>query len=207
MAISGWVSQLPAGAEGAPYRLSLFLGCLLLKKLTKNETMIIIILSGNVARKNGGTGLWHVGRLCLATAPLGLRMWTIHAAPWKGKRPDLSHRNRKTSLSDSPRNEEYALGGTHMLPFTLDSPSEVKAPSPVAVVIGQRVRLAAGALRQSGSGVDALAELAVAIHTRFSRAWSCLRTRCSSFRLHQWCCPLLRSFRASERLSGGASAP
>src|SRR6056297_918008 len=31
MAISGWVSQLPAGAEGAPYRLSLFLGCLLLK--------------------------------------------------------------------------------------------------------------------------------------------------------------------------------
>eukprot|EP00962_Isochrysis_galbana_P022108 scaffold6562_cov120-Isochrysis_galbana.AAC.11 len=22
----------------------------------------------------------------LATAPLGLRMWTIHAAPWKGKR-------------------------------------------------------------------------------------------------------------------------
>lgn len=51
--------------------------------------------------------------------------------------PDLSH--RKTSLSDSPRSEEYALGGTHMLPFTLDSPSEVKAPSPVAVVIGQRV--------------------------------------------------------------------
>eukprot|EP00962_Isochrysis_galbana_P044563 scaffold17342_cov130-Isochrysis_galbana.AAC.3 len=42
--------------------------------------------SGNVARKNGGAGLWHVGRLCLATAPLGLRMWTFHAAPWKGKR-------------------------------------------------------------------------------------------------------------------------
>eukprot|EP00962_Isochrysis_galbana_P012742 scaffold3614_cov123-Isochrysis_galbana.AAC.2 len=32
------------------------------------------------------SGLWHVGRLCLATAPLGLRMWTFHAAPWKGKR-------------------------------------------------------------------------------------------------------------------------
>eukprot|EP00962_Isochrysis_galbana_P034615 scaffold11737_cov147-Isochrysis_galbana.AAC.1 len=48
--------------------------------------MIIIILGGNVARKNGGVGLWHVGRLCLATAPLGLRMWTIHAAPWKGRR-------------------------------------------------------------------------------------------------------------------------
>eukprot|EP00962_Isochrysis_galbana_P029045 scaffold9255_cov140-Isochrysis_galbana.AAC.2 len=29
---------------------------------------------------------WHVGRLCLATAPLGLRMWTFHTAPWKGKR-------------------------------------------------------------------------------------------------------------------------
>eukprot|EP00962_Isochrysis_galbana_P010201 scaffold2823_cov118-Isochrysis_galbana.AAC.8 len=43
-------------------------------------------MSGNVARKNGGAGLWHVGRLCLATAPLGLRIWTIHAAPWKGKR-------------------------------------------------------------------------------------------------------------------------
>eukprot|EP00962_Isochrysis_galbana_P028145 scaffold8867_cov118-Isochrysis_galbana.AAC.15 len=41
---------------------------------------------GNVARKNGGAGLWHVGRLCLATAPLGLRMRTFHAAPWKGKR-------------------------------------------------------------------------------------------------------------------------
>eukprot|EP00962_Isochrysis_galbana_P035031 scaffold11940_cov106-Isochrysis_galbana.AAC.10 len=43
-------------------------------------------MGGNVARKNGGAGLWHVGRLCLATAPLGLRMWTLHAAPWKGKR-------------------------------------------------------------------------------------------------------------------------
>eukprot|EP00962_Isochrysis_galbana_P011210 scaffold3143_cov104-Isochrysis_galbana.AAC.3 len=86
MAISGWVSQLPAGAKGAPYRFSLFLGGLSLKKLIKNKMIMIIISSGNVARKNGGAGLWHVGRLCLATAPLGLRMWTIHAAPWKGKR-------------------------------------------------------------------------------------------------------------------------
>eukprot|EP00962_Isochrysis_galbana_P012606 scaffold3570_cov132-Isochrysis_galbana.AAC.2 len=68
MAISGWVSQLPAGAEGAPLSLK------------------FIFRSGNVARKNGGAGLWHVGRLCLATAPLGLRMGTFHAAPWKGKR-------------------------------------------------------------------------------------------------------------------------
>eukprot|EP00962_Isochrysis_galbana_P000896 scaffold256_cov121-Isochrysis_galbana.AAC.2 len=50
-----------------------------------------IAQGGNVARKNGGAVvsglcLWHVGRLCLATAPLGLRMWTFHAAPWKGKR-------------------------------------------------------------------------------------------------------------------------
>eukprot|EP00962_Isochrysis_galbana_P002290 scaffold600_cov125-Isochrysis_galbana.AAC.1 len=64
--ISGWVSQLPAGAEGAPYRLM----------ATSLEKMAELV------------GLWHVGRLCLATAtaPLGLRMWTIHAAPWKGKR-------------------------------------------------------------------------------------------------------------------------
>eukprot|EP00962_Isochrysis_galbana_P006869 scaffold1859_cov103-Isochrysis_galbana.AAC.6 len=58
------------------------------EKLTRNEMMIIIILGGNVARErnNGGAGLWLVGRLlCLATAaPLGLRMWTFHAAPWKG---------------------------------------------------------------------------------------------------------------------------
>jgi hypothetical protein len=58
----------------------------LLKKLTKNKMMIIIIMGGNVARKNGGAGLWDIGRLCLATAPLGLRMWIFHAAPWKGKR-------------------------------------------------------------------------------------------------------------------------
>jgi len=30
--------------------------------------------------------VWHIGRLCLATAPLGLRMWMCGAAPWKGKR-------------------------------------------------------------------------------------------------------------------------
>eukprot|EP00962_Isochrysis_galbana_P040837 scaffold14861_cov124-Isochrysis_galbana.AAC.1 len=40
------------------------------EKAYKNEMMIIIILNGNVARKNGGAGPWHVGRLCLATAPL-----------------------------------------------------------------------------------------------------------------------------------------
>jgi len=54
MPISGWVSQLPAGAEGAPYRLSLFWVSFVEKKLTKNEMVIIIILGGNVARKNGG---------------------------------------------------------------------------------------------------------------------------------------------------------
>eukprot|EP00962_Isochrysis_galbana_P042455 scaffold15886_cov96-Isochrysis_galbana.AAC.1 len=43
--------------------------------------MIIIILGGNVARKNGGAGLWHIGRLCLATAPL---------ASWAENDVDLS---------------------------------------------------------------------------------------------------------------------
>jgi len=83
--VPGWVSQLPAGAEGAPYRLSLFLGGLLLKKLTKNGKIIIIILSGNVARKSGGAGLWHVGRLCLACATA-----TAHGASWAENNVDLS---------------------------------------------------------------------------------------------------------------------
>eukprot|EP00962_Isochrysis_galbana_P045444 scaffold17875_cov112-Isochrysis_galbana.AAC.4 len=64
--------------------------------------MIIIILGGNVARKNGGAGLWHVGRLCLATSPLGLglRMWTFHAftrLPEKGKELSLQEGRRGCS--------------------------------------------------------------------------------------------------------------